>query len=131
MHNIFSLFWFPLISFPFQGAHMFFWKEKQNFYIIPAGITCSKSKIEVLEQSMKYVQSHKERSQNNIIWHRSGALIVTFKHVWLLVQLFWLLALSIQCWQKLLKFSLLLSNKITRTVKIINYILIKSSINFH
>ena len=58
---------------------MFFWKEKQNFYIIPAGIICSKSKIEVLEQSMKYVQSHKERSQNNIIWHRSGALIVTFK----------------------------------------------------
>ena len=40
---------------------MIFWKEKQNFYIIPAGITCSKSTIELLEQSMKYVQSQEER----------------------------------------------------------------------
>ena len=70
----------PLISFNFLSfsrcAHVLL--ERKT---IPAGITCTKSKIEVLEQSMKYVQSHKERSQNNIIWHRSGALIVTFKHV--------------------------------------------------
>ena len=46
---------------------MFFWKEKENFYIIPAGTTCSKSKIEVLEQIMKYVQSEEERAENNII----------------------------------------------------------------
>ena len=31
-----------------QGAHMFFWKEKQNFCKIPADITFSKS-TEVLE----------------------------------------------------------------------------------
>ena len=29
--------------------------------MIPAGITCSKSTIEVLEQGMKYVQSQEER----------------------------------------------------------------------
>ena len=56
---------FNFLSDP--GAHMFFWKEKQNFYIIPAGITCSKSTIEVLEQGMKHVQSQEERPQNNII----------------------------------------------------------------
>ena len=47
--------------------HMFFWKEKQNFYIVPADITCSKSTIEVLEQGIKYVQSQEERPQSNII----------------------------------------------------------------
>ena len=36
---------------------MFFWKEKQNFYLIPAGVTCPKSATEVLEQGMKYVLS--------------------------------------------------------------------------
>ena len=46
---------------------MFFWKEKRNFCVIPAGITFSKSTIEVLEQGMKYVQSLEERLQNNII----------------------------------------------------------------
>ena len=40
-----------------QGAQMFFWKEKQNFYAIPAGIACSKSTADVVEQGMKYVQS--------------------------------------------------------------------------
>ena len=40
---------------------MFFWKEKRNFYMIPAGITCFKSKIEALEQDMKYVQSQEGR----------------------------------------------------------------------
>ena len=38
-----------------QSAHMFFWKEKHKFYMIPAGITCSKSIIELLKQGMKYV----------------------------------------------------------------------------
>ena len=46
---------------------MFFWKEKQNFCIIPAGITCSKSTTEVLEQGIKYVQSQQERPHSNII----------------------------------------------------------------
>ena len=32
-------------------------KESQSFRVIPAGITCSKSTIEVLEQGMKYAQS--------------------------------------------------------------------------
>ena len=50
-----------------QGMHMFFWKEKQNFYIVPADITCSKSTIEVLEQGITYVQSQEERPQSNII----------------------------------------------------------------
>ena len=45
---------------------MFFWKEKQNFYLNPVGITCSKSTIEVLEEGMKYIQSQEERPQNNI-----------------------------------------------------------------
>ena len=45
---------------------MFFRKEKQNVCIIPTGITCSKSTIEVLEQVMKYVQSQDERSHNDI-----------------------------------------------------------------
>ena len=49
-----------LISFEIKVL-MFFWKEKRNFYIIPAGITCSKWTIEVEEQGMKYVQSQKER----------------------------------------------------------------------
>ena len=49
-----------------QDAHMFFWKEKQNFCIIPAGITCSMSTIKVLEQDMKYVQTQVEISQKNI-----------------------------------------------------------------
>ena len=40
---------------------MFIWTEKQNFSMISAGITCSKSAIEVLEQGMKYVQSQEER----------------------------------------------------------------------
>ena len=40
-----------------QGAHTFFWKEKQNFGIIPACIKCSKSIIEILERGLKYVQS--------------------------------------------------------------------------
>ena len=38
-----------------QGAHMFLWEQEQNFYVIPAGITCSNSTIEVLEQGIKYV----------------------------------------------------------------------------
>ena len=42
-------------------------KEKQNFCIISADITCSKSTIKVLEQGMKYVQSKAERPQDNII----------------------------------------------------------------
>ena len=50
-----------------QGMHMFFWKEKQKFCIIPPGITGSTATIEVLEQGMKYVQSQEERPQNNII----------------------------------------------------------------
>ena len=54
MHDIFNFFWD-------QDAHMFFWKETQNFYIIPADTTCPKSTIEVLEQGMKYVQSQEER----------------------------------------------------------------------
>ena len=44
-----------------QDVHMSFWKEKQNFYIIPAGITCSKSTVKVLEQGMKCVQIKEER----------------------------------------------------------------------
>ena len=48
MRDIFNFIWD-------QGAHMFFWEQKQNFYVIPAGITCSNSTIEVLEQGMKYV----------------------------------------------------------------------------
>ena len=40
-----------------QDAHMFFWKEKQNFCIIPACITCPKPTTEILEQGLKYVQS--------------------------------------------------------------------------
>ena len=47
--------------------HMFFWKEKQKFCIIPPGITGSTATIEVLEQGMKYVQSQEERPQKNII----------------------------------------------------------------
>ena len=54
MGDIFNFYWD-------QGAHMFFWKEKQNFYLIPAGVTCPKSAIEVLEQGMKYVLSQEER----------------------------------------------------------------------
>ena len=50
MHDFFNFLWD-------QGAHMFFRKEKQNFCIIPAGITCSKSTLEVLEQGKKYVES--------------------------------------------------------------------------
>ena len=46
---------------------MFFLKEKQNFCVIPAGITCSKSAIEVLEQGKKCVPSQEERPQNIII----------------------------------------------------------------
>ena len=46
---------------------MFFWKEKENFCITPAGITCSNSTKDVLQQGMKYVQSQEERPQNNII----------------------------------------------------------------
>ena len=60
MYDIFNFLWD-------QDVPMFFWKEKQNFYIIPAGTTCSKSKIEVLEQIMKYVQSEEEKAENNII----------------------------------------------------------------
>ena len=47
-------FYFPLRS---GCIHMFFRKEKQNFYIISAGISSSKSTIEALEQGIKYVQS--------------------------------------------------------------------------
>ena len=50
-----------------QGAHMFVWKQKQNFFIIPHGITCSKSTIEILEQGIKYVQSQEEIPQSNMI----------------------------------------------------------------
>ena len=46
-----------------QGEHIFLWKEKQNFCIIPAGITCSKSTIEVLEQRIKYVQSQENHTR--------------------------------------------------------------------
>ena len=54
MHDVINFLWD-------QGAHMFFWKEKQNFCLISDGITCSKSTIEVLEQGMKYVQIQEER----------------------------------------------------------------------
>ena len=53
MGDIFNFYWN-------HGAHMFIWKEKQNFYMIPAGITCSKSTTEILDQGMKYVQSQEE-----------------------------------------------------------------------
>ena len=43
---------------------MFFWKEKQNFCIIPAYITCFKPTIEELEQNVKYIQS--QQLNNNI-----------------------------------------------------------------
>ena len=52
-----------LISFEIKVRtcyFMFFWKEKQSFYIIPAAITCSKLTIKVPEQGMKYVQSKKK-----------------------------------------------------------------------
>ena len=35
--------------------------------MIPTGITCLKSTIEILEQGMKYIQRQEERPQNNII----------------------------------------------------------------
>ena len=44
----------------------FFWEEKQNICIIPAGIIRSNSTIKVLQQGMKYVQSQEGRPQNNI-----------------------------------------------------------------
>ena len=59
MCDIYNLLWD-------QGVHIFFWKEKQNFYIIHGYITCSKSTIEILEQGLKYVQSYQERQQNDI-----------------------------------------------------------------
>ena len=64
---------------------MFFWKEKQNFYIIPAGITSSKSTIEALEQGMKYIQSQEERPLGNIIdvilfYTLSYCFVVHFEH---------------------------------------------------
>ena len=56
MYDIFNFLWD-------QSGHMFFSKEKQKLYIIPAGITCSKWAIKVQEkvQGIKYVQSQKER----------------------------------------------------------------------
>ena len=46
-----------LISSEIKVRTSFFLKEKRNFCKIPAAITCSKSTIEVLEQSAKYVHS--------------------------------------------------------------------------
>ena len=77
-----------------QGVYMFFWKERQNFCIIPAGVTCSKSTIEVLERGMKYVQSQEERPQNTITDIVLGVLIVNLKHVLHFALLFWLLTSS-------------------------------------
>ena len=55
------------ISFEINGRTCSFKKKKENFSVIVAGITCSKSTIEKLEQGMKYVQSQEEKQQNNII----------------------------------------------------------------
>ena len=56
-----------LISFEIRVHTCSFEKKDKTSNIILAGIACSKSKIEFLEQSMKYVQSQEERPQNNII----------------------------------------------------------------
>ena len=48
-----------------QGVHMFLWKEKQNFCIIPACITCSKSTTEIVEQCSKCRTMFKANKKDN------------------------------------------------------------------
>ena len=55
-----------IFQIPFEIKVCTCYFEKKNFCIIPAGIACSKSTIELVEQGMKYVQSEEERPQNNI-----------------------------------------------------------------
>ena len=74
MDDIFNFVWD-------QGAHMFLRRNKQNFYIILAVITYSKSTIEVLEQCMKYVQKSVRKNLEQYHRRRSKALIVNSKHV--------------------------------------------------
>ena len=98
-----------------QGAHMFVWNRKQNFCIIPTCITCSKSTIKILEQGLK-VSKLTRKTTEWCHWRHSRALFVIFKYILHLLLLFWLLTLSMQCWQELQKFTLLLSsNKIKTT----------------
>ena len=96
---------------------MFFWKK--NF---PVAITCSKTVIEVLEQGMKYVRSQEERPQSNII-----DVVLELKCYLQTCFTPYSIVLIVDFGQ----FSVLLLNKITRTVKTINFTLIESSISFH
>ena len=76
-----------------QGAHMFVWKGKQNFCIIPTCITCSKSTIKILEQGLK-VSKLTRKTTEWCHWRHSRALFVIFKYILHLLLLFWLLTLS-------------------------------------
>ena len=70
---------------------MFFWKEKYKFCIIPASITCLLSTIEILELSLKYVQSQQERQQNDII-------DVVLELYLLTLNIFYTLFFCFHCW---------------------------------
>ena len=73
---------------------MLFWKEKQNFIIILACISCSKSIIKMLQQGLKYVQSSHKRQQNDVIGVVMEPYLLTL-NISHLVLLFRLITLSI------------------------------------
>ena len=112
-----------------KGAHMLFWKEKQNFCIILACITCWKSTIEILEQRLNIFKVNKKN--NKMISMNLNVL----KPYMLTLNIYYTLFYCFDCWLwacnagKNCKNFLCCCHKTTG--KIINYILLKSLINFH
>ena len=108
-----------------KGAHMFFW----NFCIILACITCWKSTIEILEQGLNIFKVNKK--DNKII---SLNLDVLEPYL-LALNIYYTLFYCFDCWHWACnagtncKTFLCCCHKTTG--KTINYILLKSSINFH
>ena len=108
-----------------KGAHMFFW----NFCIILACITCWKSTIEILEQGLNIFKVNKK--DNKII---SLNLDVLEPYL-LALNIYYTLFYCFDCWHWACnagtncKTFLCCCHKTTG--KTINYILPKSSINFH
>ena len=108
-----------------KGAHMFFW----NFCIILACITCWKSTIEILEQGLNIFKVNKK--DNKII---SLNLDVLEPYL-LTLNIYYTLFYCFDCWHwaynagRNCKTFLCCCHKTTG--KTINYILPKSSINFH
>ena len=108
-----------------KGVHMFFW----NFCIILACITCWKSTVEILEQRLNIFKvNKKDNKMISLNLHVLEPYLLTLR-------IYHNLFYCFECWlwacnaARNCKTFLCCCHKTTG--KTINYILLKSSINFH